>query len=88
MARDQNMVEVEDQEELEIQTPTTTLKEDVDVIEDESGNVLSGTPAPELPREEFHANLAEFMDDTDLSKLSTTLLADYKGRFPSKKILH
>jgi hypothetical protein len=32
MARDQNMVEVEDQEELEIQTPTSTLKEDVDVI--------------------------------------------------------
>ena len=47
MARNQNMVEVEDEEELEIQTPGTTIKEDVDVVEDETGNVLSGTPGPE-----------------------------------------
>ena len=85
MARDQNMVEVEDQEELEIQTPGTTIKEKVDVVEDEVGNVLSGTPAPDLPREDFHANLSEFMDDTDLSKLSTTLLADYKDDSLARK---
>ena len=85
MARDQNMVEVEDQEELEIQTPGTTIKEKVDVVEDEVGNVLSGTPAPDLPREDFHANLAEFLDDTDLCKLSTNLLDDYKDDSLARK---
>ena len=85
MARDPKMVEVEEEEELEIQTPGTTIKEDVDVVEDEVGNVLSGTPGPELPREDFHANLAEFMDDTDLSKLSTNLVDDYKDDSLARK---
>ena len=85
MARDPKMVEVEEEEELEIKTPGTTIKEDVDVVEDEVGNVLSGTPGPELPREDFHANLAEFMDDTDLSKLSTNLVDDYKDDSLARK---
>ena len=56
MADPRNLVEVEENEDLEIDTPEGSINEDIDVIEDESGNVLSGEPAPELPQEDFYAN--------------------------------
>jgi len=85
MADPRNLVEVEEQEDLEIDTPTGSINEDIDVIEDESGNVLAGEPAPELPQENFYANLAEFMSDQDLKPLASKLLADFKDDSLARK---
>ena len=85
MADPRNLVEVEEQEDLEIETPEGSINEDIDVIEDESGNVLAGDPAPELPEEDFYANLAEFMSDQDLKPLASKLLADFKDDSLARK---
>ena len=85
MADPRNLVEVEENEDLEIDTPEGSINEDIDVIEDESGNVLSGEPAPELPQEDFYANLAEFMSDQDLKPLASKLLADFKDDSLARK---
>ena len=85
MADPRNLVEVEENEDLEIDTPEGSINEDIDVIEDESGNVLSGEPAPELPQEDFYANLADFMSDQDLKPLASKLLADFKDDSLARK---
>ena len=81
-------VEVEDTDEVEV-----TLGEEIDFDEvgeeeDEDGNVIIDFD-PEADKAEagleHDANLAEFMDDTDLTKVGTELVKMYKDDRESRK---
>jgi hypothetical protein len=82
----EDLVEVQEQEDIEIEGPEDlSINENIDAIEDEEGNVLSGEAAPDSPEENFYANLAEFIDDGELKSLGSKLLADYKDDSLARK---
>jgi len=82
----EDLVEVQEQEDIEIEGPEgTTINEDIDAIEDEEGNLLAGEEAPTAPQDDFYANLAEFLDDSDLKSLASKLLADFKDDSLARK---
>ena len=48
----EDLVEVQEQEDIEIEGPEDlSVNENIDVIEDEEGNLLSGEAAPESPEQ-------------------------------------
>ena len=70
----EDLVEVQEQEDIEVEGPEDlSINENIDAIEDEEGNVLSGEAAPDSPEENFYANLAEFIDDGELKSLGSKL---------------
>ena len=82
----EDLVEVQEQEDIEIEGPEgTTINENIDAIEDEEGNLLSGEEAPTAPEDNFYANLAEFLDDSELKSLASKLLADFKDDSLARK---
>tara|TARA_R100001443_G_scaffold104928_1_gene113773 strand:+ start:2987 stop:5332 length:2346 start_codon:yes stop_codon:yes gene_type:complete len=82
----EDLVEVQEQEDIEIEGPEgTTINENIDVIEDEEGNLLAGEEAPTAPQDNFYANLAEFLDDSQLKSLASKLLADFKDDSLARK---
>ena len=82
----EDLVEVQEQEDIEIEGPEgTTINENIDAIEDEEGNLLAGEEAPTAPQDNFYANLAEFLDDSQLKSLASKLLADFKDDSLARK---
>lgn len=82
----EDLVEVQEQEDIEIESPEDlTTNENIDAIEDEEGNLLSGEQAPAAPQENFYANLAEFIDEGELKSLGSKLLADFKDDSLARK---
>ena len=82
----EDLVEVQEQEDIEIEGPEgTTINENIDAIEDEEGNLLAGEEAPTAPEDNFYANLAEFLDDSQLKSLASKLLADFKDDSLARK---
>ena len=82
----EDLVEVQEQEDIEIEGPEgNTINENIDAIEDEEGNLLAGEEAPTAPQDNFYANLAEFLDDSQLKSLASKLLADFKDDSLARK---
>jgi len=82
----EDLVEVQEQEDIEIEGPEgNTINENIDAIEDEEGNLLAGEEAPSAPQDNFYANLAEFLDDSQLKSLASKLLADFKDDSLARK---
>ena len=82
----EDLVEVQEQEDIEIEGPEgNTINENIDAIEDEEGNLLAGEEAPAAPQDNFYANLAEFLDDSQLKSLASKLLADFKDDSLARK---
>ena len=82
----EDLVEVQKQEDIEIEGPEgNTINENIDAIEDEEGNLLAGEEAPTAPQDNFYANLAEFLDDSQLKSLASKLLADFKDDSLARK---
>ena len=65
-------------EEIQLREPENTTKE-VEVIQEEDGGVtLDFDPTKKQSEGDYFANLAEFMDDDILQKLSSDLQKNYE----------
>ena len=81
--------EEEIQEEIEVMEPgETEVSEETDIVENEDGSVdidFDPTAMAAGESQDHYANLAEFIEDNDLSRMGTELYQNYQEYKSSRK---
>ena len=81
--------EEEIQEEIEVMEPgETEVSEETDIVENEDGSVdidFDPTAMAAGESQDHYANLAEFIEDNDLSRMGTELYQNYQEYKSSRR---